>query len=211
MKRSIHFLVVSLLTFVAAARAQSPVLRVDFNDRAQNPTALTMPDFASFIISSNISSGAIQTNATIRDFFGITLTLSNSAPFGYDDRLRAAPTNNAAFNNALLLRDFVFSRDLNTTGGLDVSLTGLTPDQLYNVRIWSFDASSGGLRVSDWFLNGVLLFDNYTFDGRVLPVNDSTNSFVLTGAADCTGTLVIQGRRDASSVGPTGVPDFGVF
>jgi len=172
------------------------------NERGQDPATTTMPGFNSFLISSADGAG-IQTNASTFSFGGIGLTLSG--PLGYDDRLRATPTNNGAFTDSLLLRDFVFSRDQTGTGGLDIGLTGLTPSLAYNVTIWSFDTGSVGNRVSDWSANGVLVRDNYSFNGSTLPTSNNDYRFGFTAVADNSGSLLIAGRRDPTSV------TFGVF
>lgn len=191
----------------------TPVLSVDFNRRnVANNSTNTLAGFQSFVISSNVGVAVIQTQATVRAFGALTVTLSNSAPNGYDDRLRTQVfTNNAAFTEHLLLRDFVFSRDASTLGGLDVAVAGLTPGQSYFVKIWSYDQQSGGTRVSDWFANGTQVITNYTFDGRVYPTNDAQYAFSFTGVADGAGTLLISGRRDATSVDTASAASFGVF
>ena len=69
--------------------AGMPVLSVDFNRRniLDNMTN-TAAGLQSFVISSNVNNAAIQTQATVRVLGGFTVTVLNSAPNGYDDRLR---------------------------------------------------------------------------------------------------------------------------
>ncbi|HEU0039039.1 MAG TPA: lamin tail domain-containing protein, partial [Verrucomicrobiae bacterium] len=156
------------VSFVVGTVA-SPVLALDINERGQDAGATTQTGFLSFVIASNVSSSTIQTQATTRVLGGLTVTVSNTAPYGYDDRLRSTPTDSDAFTESLLLRDFIFSRDDTGTGGLDITISGLTANQPHRFTIWSFDSGSAGSRVSDWFANGVVVTNGYLFDGSVLP------------------------------------------
>src|SRR6185436_4079592 len=104
----------------------------------------------------------------------MTVTLSgNGTNPGYDDRLRTVPSNSVAFTQERLLKDVVFSPDTTTNGGLNITVNGLISNEFYRITIWSFDNSSTGARVSDWFVNGLQLIDNYTFNGSNLPTNNS--------------------------------------
>jgi hypothetical protein len=183
----------------------SPVLALDINERGQDAAATTQAGFTSFVINSNGGSATIQTQATTRVFGGMTVTVSNTAPYGYDDRLRATPVSNGAFTESLLLRDFIFSRDDTGTGGLDVSVTGLAPNQAHRFTIWSFDTSSTGNRVSDWSANGTPMVANYTFSGANLPVSNEQYRFSFDASTDGSGKILLSGRRDPASA------TFGVF
>lgn len=203
MKKLFRYLAVAGLSALALDTS-AQTWRVDVNERGQDPATTTMPGFNSFLISSLDGTG-IQTNASTFSFAGIGMTLSHTPGLGYDDRLRATPTNIGGFSDSLLLRDFVFSREATGTGGLDIGLTGLTPNLAYNVTIWSFDTGSVGTRVSDWFANGVLVRDNYSFDGATLPTSNNDYRLAFSATADNSGSLLIGGRRDPTSV------TFGVF
>ena len=119
------------LTPVGFNGSTSPpvVLALDFKERGVDVSSTTPPGFQSFVINSNISSVAIQTQATTRVYGSLSVTVSNTAPLGYDDRLRTTPLNSGTFTESLLLRDFIFSRETSGTGGLDVSLAGLVPSR----------------------------------------------------------------------------------
>jgi hypothetical protein len=188
----------------AVGTVPTPLLALDVNDR-QNTTGTTEPGFVSFIINSNVSPSAIQTQATTRVHGSITVTVSNTAPYGYDDRLRTTPTNNGAFTESLLLRDFIFSRDDTGTGGLDVTLSGLAPNLAHRFTIWSFDTSSTGNRVSDWWANGVPMISNYSFSGANLPSSNGQYRFSFDTSSDNAGRILVSGRRDPASA------TFGVF
>ena len=196
-----------LLLEMAPKSVAQPVLSVDINERGNDPLTNTYAGFESFLISSNGSSTLIQTNPTVRTFGSMTVTISGAGSDpGYDDRQRGQPVNGAAVTQALLLRDFIFSRDTNS-GGIDVTIDGLVASQVYKVTIWSYDNGSTGNRISDWSANGILQRDNYTFNGSNLPTNDFHYQFNFKVAASPTGQLLVQGRRDATSAGGT----FGVF
>lgn len=194
-----------------ASATTTTLLALDFNERGIDPTALTQTGFSSFIINSNVSAATIQTQATARVFGDISVTVSNTSPFGYDDRPRPTPANSGAFTESLLLRDFIFSLDRTGTGGLDVTIEGLTPNQLHRLTVWSFDVGSVGNRASDWSANGVPATNNYAFNGANLPVANEQYQFTFDAAADSAGRIWIAGRRNPASVSASGAPEFGVF
>ena len=190
--------------------AGEPVLSLDFNRRNSTEAADTFPGFQSFIISSNGGVSTVQTTPTTRGYGGISVTISNSTT-GYHDRLRTAPVNSGAFSESLLLRDFVFLFDVNgTTSSLDVHVTGLAPNQVHEFTVWSFDSLSGGTRVSDWFANGVLVTNNYTFNGSVLPTDNAQYRFTFRATSSASGLVIVSAKRDATSTDGTN-PSYGVF
>jgi hypothetical protein len=119
--------------------------------------------------------------------------------------------NSGAFTLQSILRDFIFSQERTNTSGLDLLIAGLAASQLYEITVWSFDTGSGGTRVSDWFANGVSVTNNYTFDGRVLPTDNSAYRFTFRTTTSASGDVLISGRRDATSVDTAANPSFGVF
>jgi hypothetical protein len=183
----------------------SPVLLLDMNERGVDPAPITQPGFVSFVINSNGSSTAIQTLPTTRVFGSISVTVSNTAPLGYDDRLRSTPVDGGALTNSLLLRDFIFSRDDTGTGGLDITIAGLAPNKPYRMTVWSFDSGSTGNRVSDWTANGILTTNGYTFNGSTLPTSSDQDRFTFNTSSDSSGKILLSGRRNAAS------STFGVF
>jgi Concanavalin A-like lectin/glucanases superfamily/Immunoglobulin I-set domain len=191
----------TLLIFCALAASTvltqaQPVLSVDFNERATDPATYTFVGFQSFIINSNISATAIQTNASVRTFGNYTVTLNGfgNNP-GYDDRLRGTPVNGGAFSQSLLLRDVIFSPG----DGLDITIDGFTPNDEYKVTIWAFDSGStaGGVRYSDWLLNNVTVTNAYGFTGGASPTTDTQYQFTFGTFANANGQIVIKGRRNA--------------
>jgi hypothetical protein len=57
----------------------------------------------------------------------------------------------------------------------------------------------------------VLVTNNYTFNGAVLPVSDNDYRFSFSANAGAAGEILIEARRDASSVDQGGAPAPGVF
>jgi hypothetical protein len=182
------------------------VLAVDFNDRSNGTVTNTANGFTSFLIASNISSTAIQTGAVSRAYGTYTVSVSGSgANPGYDDRLRTTPNNSLTLTLGQLYRDFVFSPDT-ASGGLNVTVDGLIPNQAYRVTGWSFDQGTTGGRLSDWSANGSLVVDNYFFNGSTLPTTDGQNTFTFKVSASPSGQIAITGRRDSTS--PAGIAVF---
>jgi hypothetical protein len=194
----------SPVSYVVGVTA-TPVLAIDVNDRSSAAAGVTQAGFNSFVINSNISATAIQTQATTRVFGSITVTVSNTAPYGYDDRLRNAPNNSGAFTESLLLRDQIFSLDNAGTGGLDIRLSGLLANQTHRLTVWSFDGQSSGSKVSDWYANGVLVTNNYTFNSATPPTSNEQYRFTFNANANGSGQILVSGRRDLTT------SSFGVY
>src|SRR5439155_13812579 len=83
--------------------------------------------------------------------------------------------------------------------------------QQYDFVVWSFDSGSAGSRVSDWFANGVLVTNNYTFTAAVLPTDESQDRFTFRTTANASGGVLLSGRRDSTSVDAGNAASFGVF
>ncbi|MEO6033788.1 MAG: LamG-like jellyroll fold domain-containing protein, partial [Verrucomicrobiota bacterium] len=171
-------------------------LSLDFNNRGALPGE-TEPGFESFTLDGT---GA-TTLQTTRLFGGVEVTVGGSNGTTADSRLRAAPVNSGAFTEALLLQDFIFSPPTTGAEGLDVTVKFLAPNQLYTGTVWGYDQGNAGARVTDWFANGVLVKDNYTFDGSVAPTDNLQYQFSFPVTSDAQGTVVIQGRREVTGTG----------
>src|SRR5690606_5260804 len=130
----------------------------DFNDRSE-PT-YTQTGFQPFVLNGGPE---VQTDPTTRLFGDIDVTVSDaSGGEGFQDRHRSGgPGNLGAFTESQLLSDFIFSNNRDSLG-LDVTIGGLLPGEVYTLTAWSYDEGSGGSdRVSDWTANGVLAAENY--------------------------------------------------
>ncbi len=172
-----------------------PQVKVDFTDREATGEDTVQEGFESFVIEGS----DIQDTELTREFGDIGITLSGSGGVGYDDRNRETPANEGDFTQAQLLQDFVFSREDSGNQGLDVVIDSLEPNQTYTITIWSFDTASTGARVSDWYANGGLVKEDYTFNGADSPSSNLDSQFEFVAWADSEGEIVIEGRRDDAS------------
>jgi hypothetical protein len=168
-------------------------LAIDFDDRSGTPSD-TQPGFNSFI---PVGTGA-TTAPTTYLYGGVETTLSSVGGAPVDTRKRGTPNNNGTFTLAQIFDDFVFANQTTGTNGLAVTLKYLDTNQTYNVTIYSYDSSSGGSRMADWFANGTFI-QTWTFDGNVLPTTDNQYAFSFPATTDGEGTLQIQGLRNPGS------------
>ncbi|HQL75605.1 MAG TPA: LamG domain-containing protein [Phycisphaerae bacterium] len=166
-------------------------LAVDFNDRSAAGAGMTQAGFSEFLLAG---SGAVT-----RTIGAHTLTLTPAGASTFDDRARTTPVNSGAFTQDKLLRDFVFVSGTAAADGLDLLIQGLGANELYEVTLWAFDTGSGGGRSSDWFANGVLVADNYSFNGAVLPTSNDQYAFSFLAYADEDGELLLAGRAAGGS------------
>ena len=201
-----------ILFAFAFASFGGPILSVDFNDRLHNAPEDTQEGFKPFVIDSEGYSEGSVTNVTTRKFGKFTVSLEDTLHIGYDDRTRTQPTDRGEFTQSALLRDFVFaSGSVTGTAGLQVTIQGLSPNEEYDVSVWSFDAMSKGKRVSRWTANGLLINSAYSFSGDSLPLRDSQYRIDFKATADSSGGLIIRGEREPDSVSEWKKPDYGVF
>ena len=190
--------VTSQVAIVAVTLRPDPPSRlgVDFNNTGQETPAETEAGFESFAIP------AIGFGPYTRSYGGVDLTLASIGSINIESRRRALPTNNAAFTQEQLLRDFVFSRDATPDQGMDVTAEYFKPNTAYSVTIWSFDNGSVTLdRISDWSANGIPVRTGYTFFGSNLPTTDDQYRFTFGTVSDADGKILISGRRSAAAGG----------
>jgi hypothetical protein len=167
---------------------KTALLSVDINDRGATGATNTQAGFSEFVIAGG-SGGTTS-------YGSYTVTVSHAAGGGIDDRRRGQPTNSGAFTEQELLRDFIFANGTESTDGLDVLVQGLASDELYEVVLWSFDDGSGGNRLSDWYANGILAYDDYRFNGDRVPPAPASNdiySFRFLALSDGSGDLLLSG------------------
>ena len=200
------------------------LLALDFGERGGVGAADVQSGFQEFLLTGAFTgtgtTGNPQSTASVRTFGAYTVTL---LPVGttVDDRPRTVPVNSGAFTESLLLKDFVFAT---TTGGMDVTVGGLTAGTTYLVEVWSFDGGSTAVpqpRTSDWTVNGATLWDDYVFNGNNSPVTNNDYKMVGAFAANGSGQIVISGRAVVntpavfinalriSTLTPAAVVDFG--
>ncbi len=184
--------------------APPTALAIDFNER--NETAgYTQDGFQGFTLNGPVGSSTVPHS---RLFGGVEVTVDGSGTTAIDSRRRVTPLNSGEFSEQLLLQDFVYSTATSNAVGLDVTVKFLQPNQLYTVTIWSFDSLNTGSRISDWYGNGVLLKDDYTFNGSVAPTNNQQYQFSFNVTSDADGTVTLAGRRDVNNPGAVGAVVF---
>jgi hypothetical protein len=191
---------------VAPRPAPPSTLAIDFNQRGEEAT-FTENGFNSFVLAG---SGAIGLPTTTL-FGGVEVTVSGSNGSTLDSRSRTSITNFGAFTEEKLLRDFIYSTLTTNAEGMDVRVRFLAPNQPYNLTIWSFDDQQGVtnqqglvvLRNSDWYANGVLVKNDYSFYGTPTnePLDNLQYRFNFTATSDANGTILLQGRRDMPEAG----------
>lgn len=185
----------AVLTVTARPAAPSS-LGIDFNDRGSSAGDVEA-GFESFTLDGT---GATPVQTT-RLFGGVEVTVNGSNGTTVDSRNRVSPPNTNEFTEMKLLQDFIFSPPTTGTEGLDVRVRFLATNQLYTATIWSFDVINAGARISDWYANGILVKDNYTFDGSIPPTNNLQYQFSFNVTSDAAGTILFQGRREATGTG----------
>jgi hypothetical protein len=145
-----------------------PILKLDINNR--DVTAETEPNFVSFTLADSGS-----------EVDGITVEFTAGS---LDSRRRPAPTG-IPFEQ--LYRDFVFSRP----GGMTITLSGLVPNQEYEITIYAYDTGSAGNRIADWTANGDFIFTT-SFNGGQQPTSAYSHAFWGLTTPDSTGTIVLE-------------------
>jgi hypothetical protein len=194
-----HAASTSVAVFLNALRIETAVmppgevsvLRVDMNARSGGDT------------QSGFESMTLSQNGKLFDS-GIRLSLSALGGATLDDRLRSTPNNNPPrFQQSSLYRDFIFANGTFDGAGMELAFEGLTPNQPYNLRIWSYDSGSPGGRHSDWVQivddNPVELATQYGFNGAFPPTQDNLSSLTVEVVASSSGTVVVQGRRQGGT------------
>jgi hypothetical protein len=192
-------------------------LKLDINQRSatNNVPANTEGGYLPWVIT-NPATGVVQgATANTITSNGVTVSITGTGSANScDDRKRLVPTNAPPFDQQALLQDFIFATYVagtNVNAGLNIAVSGLTPGKEYAITLWSYDNSSAGTRVSDWSVNGAIVVDDYTFDGRTLPLSNEQYQINFTGIADAGGNLLIQGLRDGTSLDANGAASHGVF
>jgi hypothetical protein len=158
------------------ADASYPILKLDFG--ASNTAAQTEPGFISFI--------AADTGKVVD---GITIELGGTI----DARWRGGPTG---IPMELLYRDFLFARP----GGMTVTLSGLQPNETYDITIYAYDNGSGmgGDRITDWLANGDYCL-TAGFTASIAPVNPDDYASTGPAVADGNGRIVLEATANPNT------------
>ena len=186
-------IVLIAVRLLLAGSTQAALLSVDMNDPSL--PANTQSGFDALVAPG----GAFSSLSG--NFEGITVSVASLGEL-LQSAVRTTPTNTISPNDpnrssAALYQDFVFGGSA-VGYGLTITLSGLTPNQSYTIKIWSFDASSTGARVSDWTANGVLVADKFTFDGSRWPNDAQESAFSFVIPASTSGQILITGIHDPS-------------
>jgi hypothetical protein len=193
---AIFFIVICYgINLRAANQVWYPILQLDAG-RGHDP-AECEPNFYPFMIADSGS-----------EFDGIKVTLTSE---NMDARWRGAPTG-VPFE--LIYRDFIFFRPMRPgvattypwtgeTIPLTLTLTGLVPNQAYEITIFSYDTSSAGNRVSDWIANGDFLFQ-ITMSQANTPTSKYSSAYSAMTQADSTGKIDIVATIGAAQLADSG-------
>jgi hypothetical protein len=197
---------------IPLAGQSQTTLRVDFNDRSNDLPSHTEEGFDSFVLGAIGGSTATQNGTNTLRFGTVTLSVWNELGTGLNDQRRTVVVNVPGFTNAQVLEDFVYNPGATATNsGLALRIQGLTPNQISQLIIWSFDSNSSGNRVSDWYANGVLVKANYSFNGAVLPTSNGDYHFGFSATADANGEILIRGLCNSTSLDNNNAAAPGVF
>jgi hypothetical protein len=182
-----------LASLAGGRLAAASFLSVDFNDPSQ--PADTQSGFNALVAPGGAFASLSGT------FGGVSVTVAGLGE-PLQSAVRSLPVNTEGTNfdqltGAALYQDFVYG-GTNQGNGLTLTISGLTPGQNYAVKIWSYDALSTGSHVSDWTANGVLVADEFSFDGSVTPRDNRESALSFTVAASGTGAILLTGIHDAS-------------
>jgi hypothetical protein len=173
------FVLFVLMCCSSSLKAQEilyPTLKLDIG--RSKDAAVTEPTFTAFVLADSGS-----------EVDGIKIELAGN--------LDARDRGTAGIPLALLYRDFIFEKwGQNVT----VTLSGLNPNQDYEISIYSYDlnSTSGGTRIADWTANSDFIFQAAMDGTRSVSTEDS---FVFRGwtQSDTAGRIVLEGAPAADT------------
>jgi hypothetical protein len=216
------------LFFASSTLLAAPLLSVDLNDRQSTDNPDTPPGYTPFLLTNTTTISAAVTTASSQIIGPYTVTVTpfddnqdeNSVTAGIqnavgaiDDRDRATPIASGTLTLSQIYDDFVFAgTSTGPTGGMNLSIAGLSPNTSYSITLYSFDQGSTGLRTANWLdaNNASALVLTTSFNGSNLPVNDADDRFTGIAITDSTGTLTLLGRNTTPNIA-SGAVNPGVF
>ena len=143
----------------------------------------------------------IGTNNTLANATAVNLNNINGVTFTgvggviLDDRDRGTANTDGAGGDTAnndMWRDFIFADERGVTvgspAGIDVTISGLAANMLYDVRLWAFDDLSNGGRNMTW--NGVPL----NLPNSPDPASLDSQVALFQGMSNSSGELLLEGR-----------------
>jgi hypothetical protein len=206
-------------------------LSVDFNDRGNTPSftpSNTQAAFSGWRMSgTSAASSALESQAVGAYTVSLqavddhvdenTVTAGVQDTVGQiDDRLRTTPANSGLLTYADLYDDVIFAgTSVGPTGGMDLKVSGLSPNTQYFLGLYAFDSGSSPApqpRTANWLdgNNADAPVLTTSFNGAALPTFNDQYKFIGFASTDASGTLFLKGRNTTpnASTGPTSI---GVF
>ncbi|MGD8786198.1 MAG: LamG domain-containing protein [Phycisphaerales bacterium] len=155
-------------------RALYPILKLDVqNDSDPNNVE---EGFTAFTLADSGS-----------EIDGITVTIEE---YGADDARRRDDPAGIPYEN--IYRDFIFARQAEAgVGYVTVTLSGLDPNGLYGITIYSFDTASDEIRITDWSANGSSLLTTVA-DNSIPPVEQDDYASTGLATADPNGVILME-------------------
>jgi hypothetical protein len=168
------------------ANASYPILKLDIG-RGHAPAEI-QAGFTAFSVSD---SGMVVDGIKVE----VATTQAGEA---IQQRWRGGPTG---IPYEQLYRDFWFC----VNGGLRITLSGLNPNETYEITMYSWDQSSAENHLADWIANGdYCLTTNFT--GGTSVVAEDSYAFSGDATADGTGKIILEATPNplTSYPGPPG-------
>jgi regulation of enolase protein 1 (concanavalin A-like superfamily) len=168
------------------ANASYPILKLDIG--RGHTSAEVQAGFTAFSVSD---SGTVVDGIKIE----VATTIAGEA---IQQRWRGGPTG---IPYEQLYRDFWFT----VNGGLRITLSGLNPNETYEITLYSWDQSSAERHVADWIANGDYCLTTDFTGGTSVAAEDSY-AFSGDATADGTGQIILEATPNplTSYPGPPG-------
>ncbi len=188
------FMLAVVITAGLGSSALADIVAIDFGE-SDNTGDFIQPGFDEFHQLNNPET-----------YNGITVQVAGVGASGLTDRLRSSPPNAGAFDESLLLRDFMFNDNSNEASeGIDVTVSGLAANTSYSVSLWAYDGATdnpGGNpnRIANWSANGTQVIFAETSVGAA-PLSNDTYRHDFTATSNGSGVIVFTGREAGSATG----------
>jgi len=162
------------------ANASYPILKLDLG-RSHN-VAETEPGWAAFTPTDS---------GTVVDGIKIEIATTETGET-IQSRLHAG-----GMPLELIYRDFWFT----VNGGLKITLSGLNPNETYEITMYSWDGPSAETHTTDWIANGDYCLTTSFTGGSTVETEDSY-AFSGNATADGTGQIILEATPNPSTSYP---------